>query len=189
MEIGEGAEAGVRVLKGGKVEYSGRALVRCAEGEQLFNGLTSEPTTFEGWVIDCSELTQVTTAFAIHYDDDGADDDETWVNHTTFKFANPTCEQLLRNGSSPHHAQVCGNMPLKPAMLATSGSISCRPCPSSLYSLDHGQTRPSDPSAHAKPQLISKGSLHEVKCRQCPYGASCKSGGATVRADAGFWAV
>ncbi len=160
----QAVKAGMTVLKGGKIEYSGKALLRCAEGEQLVNELTSQATTFDGWIIDCATVVSKD-------------------NGSRIEFTNPTCDQL-RIGNSALHTEDCANMPLTPSMLSSSGSISCLPCPNLQYSFDHGLTQPATTNVA---QAISEGPVHAVDCLPCPYGASCASGGASVRADAGFW--
>jgi hypothetical protein len=53
-------------------------------------------------------------------------------------------------------------------MLSSSGTISYSPCPNNQYSLDHGSKQ-------------GDGSVRDIRCLECPYGATCVQGGAKVQ--------
>jgi hypothetical protein len=61
-------------------------------------------------------------------------------------------------------------------MMSSSGTITCSPCPNNQYSLDHGSKQ-------------GDGSVHDIKCLECPYGATCVQGGARIQVKPGFWGM
>jgi hypothetical protein len=146
---------GMAIVSGGKLEHGRDTVLQCPEGEQMVMNMSTTPTTFPSWAIDCNSV-------------------QSMDNGTRVEFENPTCKQLQR-GNSPLTTYQCDGLPMTPAMLSTSGTISCVPCPNNQYSLEGA---------------IMRGSkVHPIQCELCPYGGNCELGGARVRAKAGFWAV
>jgi hypothetical protein len=117
--------------------------------------MSTTPTTFDAWKIDCNSV-------------------QSMDNGTRVEYENPTCKEL-QLGYSRLNSYVCAGLPLQPAMLSTSGTISCVPCPNNQYSL--------------KGAMMRGSKVYSIQCELCPYGGNCELGGARVRAKAGFWAV
>jgi hypothetical protein len=163
ITLGDGTKLGFReragisaiaIQSGSKFEQGSDAALQCRSGERLLYDVSTAPATFSTWVINCDSVLAE-------------------ANGTRLKFSAPTCKQL-QLGNSPLHTKQCENLPLQPAMLSASGTISCSPCPNNQYSLEGGMMR--------------GGKLHPIKCRVCPYGANCELGGAKIKTKANFWA-
>jgi hypothetical protein len=151
---GRAGTSAIAIQSGSKFEHSTDAVLQCRPGERLLYNVSMTPATFSAWVINCDSVL--------------AED-----NGTRIEFAAPTCKQL-QLGNSPLHTKQCINLPLHPAMLSASGTVSCSPCPNNQYSLEGGMMR--------------GGKMYPIKCSLCPYGASCELGGAKIKTKANFWA-
>jgi hypothetical protein len=106
----DAAASGFAILSGGKLEYSRppSVVLGCAGDKALLNNMSTEPVTFGEWKIDCSIV-------------------QSMDNGTRVEFENPTCKQMQR-GNSPLTTYQCFGLPLQPAMLSTSGTVSCSVC-------------------------------------------------------------
>jgi hypothetical protein len=156
--LGFHARAGtsaIAIQSGGKFEQGEGVVLQCRPGERLLDNVSTAAATFSDWGVDCDSL---------HAEDNG----------TRLEFSAPTCEQL-QLGSSPLHTRPCDGLPMQPAMLSASGTVSCSPCPNNQYSLQGG--------------MIRGGKAYPITCSVCPYGANCESGGAEIKAKANFWAT
>jgi hypothetical protein len=149
------AVAGITIVGGGKLEHGTNTQMRCAAGEELLYYVTTVPTAFSSWGIDCQEVRSNRAGGS--------------------EFINPTCVQLQSDPTSPLYTSPCAGLPLLPAMVSSSGTISCSPCPNNQYSLDRGSKQGVD-------------AVRNIKCLECPYGATC-AGGAGVGMKAGFWGM
>jgi hypothetical protein len=74
----------------------------------MLNIMSTTPTRFDAWKIDCKSV-------------------QSMNNGTRVEYENPTCKQL-QLGNSPLNTYQCAGLPLQPAMLSTSGTVSCSVC-------------------------------------------------------------
>jgi hypothetical protein len=99
---------GHQVLTAFVHSYTAGTVLQCPAGEHILMHMSTTPTTFDAWKIDCGSV-------------------QSMNNGTQVEFENPTCKQL-QLGNSPLNTYQCAGLPLQPAMLSTSGTISCSVC-------------------------------------------------------------
>jgi hypothetical protein len=85
--IRDEAAAGITILSGGKLEHGANTLMRCSAGERMLYNLTTAPTSFNSWRIDCGQVRSID-------------------NGSQIIFVHPTCEQI-QDGISPLYTFVC----------------------------------------------------------------------------------
>jgi hypothetical protein len=148
--------AGIIIQSGGRLEHGTNTLMRCPAGERMFYNVSTIPTAFNGWSIDCDQVRSLD-------------------NGSQIAFSNPTCVQI-QDGPSALFAHACNGLPLLPAMMSSSGTISCSKCPNNQYSPDHGSKQGDD-------------SVRDIRCLECPYGTTCAQGGARIQMRPDFWGM
>jgi hypothetical protein len=152
IDLGSSAGSAITVISGGELslgrgggdEELGTVVVQCGMGLNLLNNITVANQQSDDWKIGCMSLEKSSS------------------DTRTVLFTNPTCAQLNKTfPANPLSSVECPGLPLAPVMTYTSGTISCSPCATGLYSLSRG--------------ALVAGELRTITCKGCPFGAVCDS--------------
>lgn len=148
----------VEIREGGELNFGGNgSVLQCGAGAALEYNLTTYAQSFSDWVVDCTQITV-----------------DPFTHNASF--TNPSCAQIRSPQNDIQLVQTfsCAGLPLHPPMLLSTGTASCRPCASSLYSLQRGKRQ--------------NGETSTVTCKACPFGMRCDAGTDRLRVAPDHWA-
>jgi hypothetical protein len=153
----DAAASGITILSGSKLEYDPEAVLKCVAGEQMLYDMSTSPATFTDWKIDCGIVRSIN-------------------NGTKVEYENPKACKQLQIGNSPLTTEECSGLPMQPAMLTTTGTITCSKCSSGMHAPIGSTVVGGNDPQHPKGTCILCGvgkytdTAGAAQCKSCPVG-------------------